>query len=218
MSGLLSSWVLIAVRARILHREGLTVGGQFDAAWALSMNQAGLLLASLQTYYLPLLARSHDQQERGQHIGRVLLMTAAAASVLIAVLAAMKPTALALFYSEEFVGAGRYLRWTLAGDYLKITSWILSIPLLAAANMRVFLATDLAAWGSFGIAAWWLPSLTGRVAEAASIAFVVMYAVHLLCCGACLWRRGEFRPDARIILIWTGGLALVTAASAAFWN
>jgi antigen flippase len=217
LSGAFSSWVLIAVRARILQSEGFAAGGQFDAVWAISMNQAGLVLASMQTYYLPTLARTSDKEQRSIHIERVLTVAAIAATALIVGLVALKPLVLTTLYSGEFSGAARYLRWTLAGDYLKITSWILSIPLVASANMRAFLAADLSAYSAFLLA----PILFGNwfsAAESASVGFVVMYAVHLCVCGTCLWRSGEFRPSARTCAVWSGGLAAIVLASAIFWR
>jgi len=216
-SGAFSSWALLAVRARILDSEGMAAGGQFNAAWAISMNQAGLVLASMQTYYLPTLARSSDARQRSAHIERVLTIAAIGAGALIVALVALKPLVLSTLYSEEFSGAARYLRWTLAGDYLKITSWILSIPLVASANMRAFLSADLSAYGAFAGASFLL-SHWFSTAESASIAFVVMYAVHLAVCGACLWTSGSFRPSARTSAVWLGGLAMVGLASAIFWR
>jgi PST family polysaccharide transporter len=181
------------------------------------MNQAGLVLASLQTYYLPTLARTQGPEQRSAHIGRVLTVAALAGAGLIGLLAAFKPMVIAGFYSNEFLGAARYLRWTLAGDYLKITSWILSIPLVASAHMRAFLAADLSAYGTFAAVAFGL----GRwlnAADSAAIAFVTMYAVHMIFCGAWLYRRGEFRPDKRVATVWAAGLALVIISSAAFWG
>lgn len=217
MSGAFSSWALIVVRAHILHSEGLAAGGQFDAAWAISMNQAGLVLASMQTYYLPTLARTSDPEHRAAHIERVLIIAAIAATALIVGLIALKPLVLATLYSDQFSASARYLRWTLAGDYLKITSWILSIPLVASANMRAFLGADLSAYGAF-VAASFLLGNWFTAAESAAIAFVVMYAVHLAFCGACLWSRGEYRPSARTCAVWLGGLATVGLASAVFWR
>ncbi len=217
LSGAFSSWALLAVRARILQSEGLEVGGEFDAAWAISMNQAGLVLASMQTYYLPALARTSDSQHRSAHIERVLTVAAIAATALIVGMVALKPIVLATLYSGEFAGASRYLRWTLAGDYLKITSWILSIPLVASANMRAFLAADLGAFGAFAAFSFFLSRWLSP-AESASASFAIMYAVHLAFCGTVLWRSGDFRPRSRTWAIWIGGLVLVALTSAAFWR
>ena len=200
-SGLVYSGAVIAVRAGILRSEGLAAAGQFDAAWAISMNQATLVLASLQTFYLPVLAGPAAPEERTAHIKRVLVLATAAAAVLLAALIAAKPLVIRLLYSAEFQETGRYLRWTLAGDYLKISSWILSMPLIASADMRMFLAADLSAYGAF-LGIWWLLQGSLPASDSAAVAFAGMYAVHLVFCAARLWRTRVFRPDPSTIVSW----------------
>jgi PST family polysaccharide transporter len=216
-SGLVYSGVVVAVRAAILRMEGLERAGTFDAAWAISMNQATLVLASLQTHYLPALSAPGSESGRAAHIQRVLILGAAAAALLLAALIVGKPLLIRLLYSEAFLGAGSYLGWMLPGDYLKVTSWILSLPLVAAGDMRAFLAADLCAYAVYAavatLIARWLPA-----GEAAAIAFVGMYAAHLLICGARLWITGAFRPDRRTAVAWLAGGALVAAAAAATWG
>lgn len=217
VTGLAGSAALLTVRGNILRGQGLAVAGQFDAAWGLSMSQVTLVLASLQTFYLPALAKLRRPEDRAAQIGLVLALAAPSAALVIAGIALFKPLALRLLYSAAFEPASQYLRWTLLGDYLKVTSWILSIPMLASAHMRVFLASDLAAAAAFVIPAavlarWWSP------AESAAMAFVAMHAVHLV---ICLWYAGRhhaFRLRGRTLGLWTAGLALAGAASALTWN
>jgi len=216
-SGLAASGTLLVVRGHITATQGLTVTGQFDAAWGLSMNQVTLVLSSLQTYYLPAVARSRTQAERDGHISSVLTVAALAAAGAIAAIAVLKPRLLTMFYSADFRPAARYLRWTLLGDYLKVTSWILSIPILAAADMKMFLAADLAAYGVFlGVAAGLATAFSA--ASSAAIAFVCMYAAHLLVCGLYLWRRLGFVPARGTVAAWVFGLCVVTVVSALSWN
>lgn len=217
VTGLVASSALVTVRGRILRAQGLAVAGQFDAAWGISMNQVTLVLASLQTYYLPALARLRSPQERGAHIARVLTIAAPVAAAVIAAIALAKPVLLELLYSPSFLEAGQYLRWTLLGDYLKVASWILSIPMLATADMRVFLASDLAASGAFLTAAsfstrWWSP------AESAAIAFLIQHAAHLCICVFYVHRRHAFPWRDRATAVWLAGLAVVGTASALGWN
>ena len=216
-SGLISSGALLMVRGHIAGTQGMAVTGQFDAAWGLSMNQVTVVLSSLQTYYLPALARSRSAAERDAHISSVLTVAALAGAATIAAIALLKPWLLTLFYSAAFRPAAVYLRWTLLGDYLKITSWILSIPILAAADMKMFLAADLAAYGVFvAVAAGLASSLTAAVS--AAVAFVAMYAVHLLLCGFYLWRKLRFVPTLPATAAWVSGLCLVAAVSAVTWR
>ena len=206
--GAAASLVLLAARARILHQQGFAAAGHFDAAWAISMNHVSLLLGSLQTFCLPVLAATSDRAERNAHLTRMLTAAALAAAAVICVLALLKPVVLALFYSHAFREGAQYLRWTLIGDYLKVSSWVLSIQMLAAADMRAFLAADLSAYAVFAAAALAAGHFRGA-AEGTAIAFVLMYAAHLAVCGAIAWRRYGFRPDPRTVAIWSGGMLAV---------
>ena len=216
-SSLFAHAVMVVARSRVLKTEGLEVGGQFDAAWAISMSQTGVVLASLQSFYLPSLASERTSTDRAAHIERVLTLACLMAAAGITGIAALKPLFLKTLYSPAFFGAARFLRWTLAGDYLKVSSWILSIPFLATGNIRTFLIGDVVAYGTFGVAAWGLAGSMGA-AEASAVAFVLMYAVHLLFYGVRLWGSGEFRPTTRVMATWTAGAAAVTISSILFWN
>jgi O-antigen/teichoic acid export membrane protein len=217
VSGLAASGALLAVRRHIVLTQGLTVTGQFDAAWGLSMNQVTLVLSTLQTYYLPAVARSRSHAERDGHIASVLMVAALTAAGAIAGIALLKPWLLRMFYSAAFEPASAYLRWTLLGDYLKVTSWILSIPILAAADMKMFLVADLAAYGVFvAVAAGLAPAVTA--ASGAAIGFVVMYAVHLILCAIYLWRKLRFVPTRGALAAWVLGLSVVSAVSALNWD
>jgi enterobacterial common antigen flippase len=217
VSGLAASGTLLAVRKHIILTQGLSITGQFDAAWGLSMNQVTLVLSSLQTYYLPAVARSRSTSERDGHISSVLTVAALAAAGAIAGIAVLKPWLLTIFYSAAFQPATAYLRWTLLGDYLKVTSWILSIPILAAGDMKIFLAADLAAYGVFVTVAMGLaPALTA--ASSAAIGFVAMYAVHMLLCAIYLWGKMHFVPTRRALAAWVFGLSVVMAASVLTWD
>jgi PST family polysaccharide transporter len=217
LGGLFASWVLLAVRARILATEGLAAGGQFDAAWTVSMNQAGLVLGSLQTYYLPTLATAPDARDRSAAIARVLMLACGAGAAMVIFLTIFKIPVIELLYASSFAPAARYLRWTLLGDYFKITSWILSIPLLAASAMRMVLAADFAAYATFFAGAWVL-AIWRAPAEAAAMAFLAMYIVHAAVCGGYLWRRSELRVPGTAVAVWCGALAAVLLASAAYWR
>jgi hypothetical protein len=215
--GAAASLVLLPARARILHQQGFVVAGQFDAAWAISMSHVSLVLASLQTYCLPALARVSSRTGRSAELTRMLTAGALAACAAVCVLALLKPVVLALFYSDAFREASRYLRWTLVGDYLKVSSWVLSIPMLASGDARTFLAADLSAYAVFAAIAAAASQFRGA-AEGTAIAFVAMYAAHLAVCGSIAWTRYGFRPGSRTLLIWAGGFAAVLAVSATTWR
>jgi len=217
VGGLAGSAAVVAIRSRILLSQGFAAAGQFDAAWGISMNQVMLILSSMQAYYLPALARAHSAAERSSQISTVLHLAALVAAPLIVIVTVAKPVMLALFYSHEFGQAATYLRWMLVGDYLKISGWILSVPMLASADMRMYLLAELTGYGVFVASAallnrWWPP------AESAAIAFVLMYVAHTVFCAARAVTHYRYRPDRITILLWLAGLAMVSIAGLAHWD
>jgi hypothetical protein len=221
VSGLIATAALLAVRGRIVAQQGWTAAGCFDAAWNISMNHASLLLASLQTYSLPVLARARTAREQSEHITAVLLLALPAAAVMIAAIAIAKPWVIELLYAPSFQPAAGLLRWTLVGDYLKIGSWILSLPLLARADMKAFLLLDTAAYAAFAgssLVLWRVFSPAMTCAEGAALGFVCMYAVHLAGGAALLrWRCG-IRLERCAVALWCGGFAFVALVSAFTWR
>jgi hypothetical protein len=215
-SGLISSAVLLAIRSRISRAQGFESTGQFDAAWGISMNQVTLVLASLRPYFLPALARASTKEERNRHLSTVLAVTTLAAAPIIVAIAVLKPLVLATFYSRAFYPAAAYLRWTLLGDYLKVSSSVLSVPMVARAEMRVFLAADVLSQAVFFSSARLISTLR-TPAESAAIGFPLCCAAHLaLCYGYA--RRHEFRLGGKGTAQWMAGLAVVLGASASTWT
>jgi PST family polysaccharide transporter len=217
VTGLAGSLAVMAVRARIARADGLTTLGHFDAAWGISMNHVSLILASMQTFYAPALARAGTAAERGALIERTLLVAILASAPIISILAIAKPWVLSLLYSPAFHPAAVTLRWTLLGDYFKISLWILTIPIIATADLRAFLVFDLLAWGAFAAGAialgtWW------TAGEAAGIAFLLMNAG--IAWAAMLYARSRhgFQPRPRLLSAWIGGGLLVATVSALSWR
>jgi O-antigen/teichoic acid export membrane protein len=211
-TSLLASAVLLIIRSRITQGSGISSTGHFDAAWGISMNHVGLILAAMQVYYLPVLAGARDDESRRQHIASVLTMAILASAPVIVAIALLKPLVISLLYSSAFHPAADFLRWTLIGDYFKVTSWVLAIPMLAAADMRAFLLADFSTQAVFFTGAWLLGRVRGP-AEAASIAFVLSYAVNFVICAVYARQRHGFRFGFRGAALWASGLTAVTAAS-----
>jgi O-antigen/teichoic acid export membrane protein len=216
-SGLAATTVLLAVRGAITRQEDLAMTGQFDAAWNISMNHVTLILGSVQAYYLPSLSAAKDAQERDRQIRSMMIVAVLATAPAIVALAALKPLVVSLLYSHAFAASPRFLRWTLLGDYLKVSSWVLMTPMLAARQLGVFLALDLLTQAAF----WGSAKALGRMvgpAESAAIGFFLSYAICLAACCAYARLREGFRFGPAGLAAWTTGLLLVTGASASSWG
>jgi O-antigen/teichoic acid export membrane protein len=214
-TGLISTVGLLAVRGHIVREAGLEVTGTFDAAWAISANHVTLVLAALQTCYFPQLARARSVEQRERQMAAVFPVAILAATPVIVALAVLRPMALAALYSSAFHGASTYLRWTLIGDYFKVTAWVLAMPMLAAADMRMFLATDTLVQVVFVGASWALPAAGP---ESAAIGFTLSYVVCLALTGWYAARHVGFRPTRERAMLWLAGFSLVVLAAGTTWN
>ena len=216
-SGLAATTVLLAVRGSITRHEDLAMTGQFDAAWNISINHVTLILGSVQAYYLPSLSAARSPEDRMAQIRRMMLVAVLATAPMIVALAVLKPMVVGILYSPAFAASPKLLRWTLLGDYLKVSSWVLMTPMLAARHLGVFLAIDLvtqaAFWGSAKAFTRFF-----RPAESAAVGFVVSYAVCLAACYAYSRLRQGFRLGPAGTAAWISGLILVAGASLSAWD
>jgi len=216
-SGLVATAVLLAVRGSITRTEGVTMTGQFDAAWNISMNQVTLILGSVQAYYLPTLAAAKSAGERGRQIRGMLTIATLATVPAIVALAALKPLAVHILYSAQFASSPGFLRWTLVGDYLKVSSWVLATPMLATRDVGAFLASDLLTHVVFFGSAMLFAQIV-KPAEGAAIAFLLSYAVYFALCYGYARARHGFRFGPVGLSVWLTGLALTLGASANAWS
>jgi len=216
-SGLAATTVLLAVRGSITHRESLAMTGQFDAAWNISMNQATLILGSVQTYYLPSLAAAGSGSERVRQMRGMWIVATLATVPVVVALVTLKPLVVSVLYSPQFAASAGFLRWTLLADYLKVSSWVLATPMLATRDLGAFLTFELLAQAVFFGAALWLAKIV-RPAEAAAIGFLVSYVLYLALSYARARVRFGFRFGATGLLAWLVGLALIAGASFDSWS
>lgn len=216
VSALAATTVLLAVRGSITRHEGPAMTGQFDAAWNISMNQVTLILGSVQAYYFPALAAAGSARERARQIRAMLRVATLAAVPVIVTLAALKPLAVTLLYSPQFAASPGFLRWTLLGDYLKVSSWVLATPMLATRDVGMFLGSDLLTHAIFFGSAMWLARIV-RPAEGAAIGFVLSYAAYFAVCYNYARVRHGFRFGAAGLALWLTGLALIIGVSANAW-
>lgn len=137
----LQGWTVLAIRGAVSSRLGLRSAGIFDVGWTISMVYVMLVLGSFSTYYLPTLAGTVSNQRK--LINEVLRTSLLLVVPLIAAMITVRPMVVTLLYSPEFLPATRMMRWMLLGDFFKVISFVLAMPMLAFADTRAFLAGEV---------------------------------------------------------------------------
>ena len=217
LSGGLATSVPLVVRAIAVRRFGLPGVGLFDVAWTISMNYVLLAMASFSTYYVPSLSRLSESSDRRELIHRVLRLSIVLMVPLVVTTTVLKPVVVRVLYTSAFMPALDIMRWMLIGDYFKVTSWVFALTMIAYADVKTFVCTEIV-WGGLSVggaafALLYLDSLQGVGAN-----FVCVHATYLVFILLYVTSRHHFVLDFPIARTWLIGLGLILAASAQTWT
>jgi O-antigen/teichoic acid export membrane protein len=217
LSGVLATAIPLAVRAIAVRRFGLPGVGLFDVAWTISMNYVLLAIASFSAYYVPSLSRLSEPRDRQELIRRMLRLSIVLMVPLVVATTVLKPAIVRMLYSSAFLPAIDIMRWMLIGDYFRVTSWVFALTMIAYADVKTLVWTEMA-WGglSIGGAAFALLSLNSLEGVGANVVFV--YATYLIFILSYVKSRRNFVLDFPIARTWLIGLGLILAASAQTWT
>lgn len=215
VTGVSGAAMVIAIRTLYIYEGGLELGGIFDAAWTISMMYVMVLLSSFGAQYLPTLGGAKTPEEIRLAVTSVFRVANLFGTPLVCTAIVFKPWLVRLLYSEGFLPAVELLRWTMLGDYLKISGWVFGMLLIARAERRLFALSELA----------WQLTMLGAVAlflrqahETAGMAYLFANAVYLLF----VWRHARraygIWIDPQSIRIWLTGLSMVSLLSFLAWN
>lgn len=217
LSGFLATSIPLAVRAIAVRRFGLPGVGFLDVAWNISMNYVLLALASFSTYYIPSLSRLKDPRDRQELIHQVLRLSMVIMVPLVVATTVLKPAVVHILYTPAFLPALEIMRWMLIGDYFKATSWVFSFTMIAYADVKTVVWTEVV-WGGLSLGGAALAMVHLHSLQAVGANFMVVYATYLVFTLLYVGVRRHFVLDAPIAGTWFVGLALILAASTHTWS
>ena len=217
LTALLSTGSILVVRAMVTKYGGLHEAGLFDLAWTLSGAYVMLLLGSFGTYYMPALSGTSDPSERLVLIRQVIRLSTLLMVPMIVCVISLKPLVVRIFYTSEFLPSLKLVQWMLIGDYFKITCWVLAIPAIAHAKMKVYFWTETFWYIGF----MFLSALSiygfGEL-QGIAMAFVALYACLLVFYLVYLRRVYGLRLTSDFVSLWLIGLVIVVMASWQTWD
>jgi PST family polysaccharide transporter len=217
VAGALGVMVPLVVRTTVVRGLGLNGAGVFDAAWTLSMSYVLVVLTSFSSYYLPALSGLQDAGERRELIGRVLRVAIILMLPLVTTIIACKPLVISLLYSREFTPSLAMIRWMLIGDYFKVLSWVFSYTMLAFADLRMLISTEVI-WGALTLGSAWLSIQRLHSLEVLGLTSMLLYVAYFVVMALYVSKRHEFHFGNAVVLRMLAGLAVISGASALTWN
>ena len=178
----IASVAQLLVRRIIVGELGLDAAGLFQAVWAISATNLGLILAAISADYLPRMSAVADDTTASRALFNDQLRVALLLSApLLALLSAAAPLVLAILYSPDFMPAARVLQWQVAGDAVRLASWGLTLALLAKQDTIRYIISDSLIHLLFAGLVWLLLPRLGL--EAAGAAYL---GAHLAAGGILL--------------------------------
>jgi len=206
-ASLMSTLVQLWIRVSVSNELGLEAVGHFQAAWAISMQYIGFVLAAMGADYYPRLTSIiHDKAAASRLVNEQTEVALLLSAPVFIAMIGLAPWVVHLLYSSAFSPAIEILRWQILGDVLKVASWPMGFVILSAGAGNTFFFTETSTLLLMGCLVIGLLSSMGL--QITGIAFLASYIYLLPLVYFLAWRRIQFRWTSTVLLLFIVTLAL----------
>lgn len=169
------------IRDHLATNLGLTAAGYWQASWKISEIYLMLVTTTLSVYYLPRLAEIRKASELKTEIIKVYRFVMPIVVAGVVVIFFLRDFIIRTLFTPEFLPMRELFPWQLAGDVIKIGSWILAYIMLGRALVKVFVVTEIAFSILFVLLSWLLVDAFGLPGVA--MAYVINYCCYWVSMG-----------------------------------
>ena len=144
----LTTLLLLPVSQLLLRGYVISEMSPVDAGIWEGMNHISVMYLSVITtsftiYYLPRLSEITDNRELRREIFRCYKIIVPILLLICLTIFLLRHFILWFLFSPEFYSMERLFLWQLAGDFFKISSWLLAYVMVAKAKTKVFIASEV---------------------------------------------------------------------------
>jgi PST family polysaccharide transporter len=177
-ASVISPLCLVLVRNHIGETFGWDHAGYWDAMWKISGLYLTFITSTLSLYYLPRIAETRTNDELRREVWLVARLVLPAVVALALATFAFRHLIVRLLFSSDFQPMEQLFAWQMAGDVVKIASWILSFVMLGRGMTRLFVTTEIGFSILFWVLTVQLSSFMGF--KGVSAAYFVCYSIYLV--------------------------------------
>lgn len=193
---------------------GESTVGLYQSGYMLVNRYADLVFAAMAVEYFPRLTSTVFSNRRtAMFVQQQIVVTISVLLPLVVLFIPLREVAVKLLYSSEFLGASEYIAIAATGTLFKAVSWCMSYVILAKADGRIYLFTEILS-GAIGFAL----SVVGYKwmgINGIGVGYVVWYIIYTVIVGAVYFRHYHLRISARVIAV-VGIAQCLVCASAKF--
>jgi len=178
-SALIMPATFMLIRDHLVTELGVTATGYWQASWKISEIYLMLVTSTLSVYYLPRIAEIRTASELKSEIIKVYRFVLPIVLMCTLVIFILRDFIIHTIFTTEFAPMRELFPWQLAGDVMKIGSWILGFIMLGRAMIKLFLITEITFSISLVLLNWLLVGDFGLVGV--SMAYATNYCLHWVC-------------------------------------
>jgi O-antigen/teichoic acid export membrane protein len=177
VSGSLAPLSQMFLRSYIASNASFETAGQWQAVWRLSEAYLSLILTPLSIYYLPRLSEIHNYRELKTELKTTLCFSLPLTIAFSFTVYALRTRVIETLFSAEFIPIIPLLPFQLAGDVIKVASWIIGMIMWAKSMTRLLIITELLFTASFVALTTLAFNYYGLIGTA--YGYLVNYALYL---------------------------------------
>lgn len=141
----------VLVRTHLGENYGWSYAGYWDAIWRISSIYLTLVTTTLTLYWLPRIAEIRAWPELRKEIIQAYKIVLPLAAISAFAIYVMRDIVIVILFTPDFAPMRELFAWQMAGDILKIGSWILAFIMVGKGMTLEFVVTETCAAALFWI-------------------------------------------------------------------
>ncbi|HGS4779586.1 TPA: O-antigen translocase [Vibrio cholerae] len=171
---------LILVRNILIAQVGWDSTGHWQAVWKISEVYLGVVTVALGTYYLPMLSSLASTNAIVREIHRTAMVIMPIVLFLSFIIYFSRDLIILFLFTESFYPARDLFFIQLAGDVIKIASFLYAYPMISRGASNWYIFSEIAFSFTFVIFVYYFVSEFGL--QGASLGYLVNYMVYFIFC------------------------------------
>lgn len=164
------------IRDHIAARIGITAAGYWQASWKISEIYLMLITTTLSAYYLPRLSEIRNASDLKKEIIKVYRFVMPVVLIGAATIFLLRDFIIKTLFTPDFLPMRELFPWQLAGDTIKIGSWILAYIMIGRSMVKYYLSSEVIFSVALIILSQLMINYFGLIG--ANIAYAINYLIY----------------------------------------
>ena len=177
----------IGLRDVIAQNVSWAAAGYWQSVWKISDVYLGVITIGLSTYYLPRLAELSNGREIYKEVAYTFSRIIPFLLITSALIYVMRREIIYVVFTKAFEPAESLFAWQLAGDVVKIASWLLAYVLISRGRTLAYIALEVAF--AVTVISIGIPLVRLFGVQGANIAYLASYLLYFLVTLVYVYKR-----------------------------